>query len=283
MNVTKLSLIALVAALGAAPAAASADSLVTAAPGARNLTSGGGLLAWSMPAPGGGYKVVLRAPDGTVSTPDLPRFRVAPRVQIGSDGFAAAGRRLVLTYARGGDVFTFDVAAGTEKKVRGASSSSYEEYSPSVSYGRFVFARRGGRNNGVFYLRDGRLSKLTNARPREVVTNGSRAAYTSAKNVVVRRLSGRGSADTIRVPGDGQAFGLVLTRYAVTFATRGGKLFQSDPFGGSGRSHTASGANAASETLPTSTNSFAFSRQFVRYYADAEGVKTLGTQNIFKR
>jgi hypothetical protein len=57
--------------LAATAATASADSLVAAAPGARNLTANGGYLVWAQPAAAGRWRLAVRAPDGTVTTPSL--------------------------------------------------------------------------------------------------------------------------------------------------------------------------------------------------------------------
>jgi hypothetical protein len=284
MNFKTLTLIATAAAFGAVPAAASADSLVTAAPGAQNLASGGGYLIWSAPAEGGGFQLTVRGPDGTVSAPTaVARSRTAFDPAVGSDQNAIDGRKLVAIYSRDGDVYTYDLRAGTETKVDVASSSTYEETAPGINFGRITFVRRGGSDNGVFYAGENGLSRITTARPRELVFNGSRVAYTSGKNVVIRKVSGRGAVSTVKVPGGSQAFGLALSRYALTFATKGGKVFQTNSFGGSGREENATSARAANETLPASLNSVAFSGVFVRFYADGEGIKRISTQNIFRR
>ena len=61
-----LALLVLAAALPAATAgAAGADTLIAAAPGARNLTANGGYLVWAAPD-GARWRLTVRAPDGTV-------------------------------------------------------------------------------------------------------------------------------------------------------------------------------------------------------------------------
>jgi hypothetical protein len=86
--------------LAATAATASADTLVTAAPGALNLTANGGYQAWAAPAAGGRWRLSVRAPDGSVTTPAIADFGAPPRAQIGSTQFAASGRRLLAVYSR---------------------------------------------------------------------------------------------------------------------------------------------------------------------------------------
>jgi len=275
-------LLATAAAL-ALPAAASADTLVTPAQGAQNLASGGGYLVWSAPAPEGGFQLTVRAPDGTVSTPGIARFRTAPDPAIGSGGTqTAANRPLVAVYSRDGDIHRLDLRTGVESKVAGASSPTYEETAPSIQYGRMTFVRRGGRDNGVFFRDGSRLKKISSARPRELVFNGSRVAYTSGKNIVIRNVSGRGRASKVKVPGGGQAFGLTITRYSLTFAVRGGDLYQTPRFGGSSGVQTVSSASKGEPHLSDTLNSVAFEGVFVRYYADTEGIKRIAKQNLFR-
>jgi hypothetical protein len=268
--------------LAAAAPAHAADTLVAAAPGAKNLASGGGYLAWAAPAPGGGHVLTVRAPDGTITTPDVPRFRRAPDPAIGSDRFGADGRRLLAVYARDGDLFALDLRTFAEERVAGASTRAYEESAPDLEFGRMTFVRRGGRDNGVFYRDgEGRLRRLTRAVPRETSMSASRVAYTSGRNLVIRRLSGRGRPSIVPTPSP--AFSLVLTRYTLTWAVRGGRLFQTPRFGGSSEVERVSSRREATRTFPASTDSFAFSGSFVRFVLDAEGVKRIGEANVFSR
>ena len=261
------------AAVAAVPAAASADSLITAAPRGENLTSGGGYLVWAAPAEGGGWDLVVRGPDGTVTAPAIPNFRTAPDPAIGSDSTDVRERRLLAVYSRDGDVFALNLATGAEERVAGASTSAYEEYAPNVSFGRFAFVRRGGRDNGVFTLRDGRLRKVTSARPRELGFNGSRVAYPSGRNVVIRRVSGGGRPSIVRTPSP--AFSIVLTRYTATWLVRGGHVLRTPRFGGSSDVDRVTSARSASRRLPASTNSIADRRGLPGYALDAEGVKRI--------
>jgi hypothetical protein len=280
MNFTTLPLLATAAAL-ALPAAASADTLVAPAPGAQHLTSGGGYLAWSAPAADGtGFQLTVRAPDGTVSTPDIPRFETAPDPSIGSGGDRGPNRPLVVVYARDGDIYRYDLRTGDEAKVPGASSAAYRESSPGIQYGRLSFVRDGGRNNGVFVAGSDRVVKVSSARPAELAFNGSRVAYPVGRKVVIRKVSGRGRPSTVRL--DGRATSLTLSRYSLTFVTRGGHVLQTPRFGGSSGIQRVATAREANERLPETLNSVAPQGSFIRFYADAEGVKRISTQNLFR-
>jgi hypothetical protein len=259
--------------LGAAPTA-SADTLVAPEPGARNLASGGGWLAWAARAEGGGWQLRLRSPDGTVSTPDIPRFSAAPDPSIGTEAVSGSGpdRRLLVVYSRNGDIVSFSPADGREAKVAGASSRSYRETAPSIVLGRLTFVRRGGRRNGLHHLSGGRrVRRISSATPAETVQNGSRVAYTSGRNVIVRRISGRGPAATLRSPS--RPFSLVLTRYQLSWAIGTGTVYRTPRFGGSGDVALPTSARASSRRLPATTNSIALSGTDVRWFLDAEGVK----------
>ena len=67
--------------LAAGATAASADSLVAPAPGARNLTANGGYIVSAAPAAGGRWRLTVRAPDGTITTPAIADFGAPPRAQ----------------------------------------------------------------------------------------------------------------------------------------------------------------------------------------------------------
>ena len=273
-------LLAATAAL-ALPAAASADTLVTADQGAGNLASGGGYLAWSAPAAdGSGHELTLRAPDGTVTTPAIPKSDTALDPAIGSGAISTQNRPLLVLYARGGDIYQYDVKTQTESKVAGASSAGYKEASPGISYGRVTFVRTGGSNNGIFIRDKGRTRKISSARPSQLVYNGSRVAYPNGHKVIIRNVSGKGRPSTVRT--DEQPRGLEITRYSLTFLGSEGRVFQTPRFGGSSGVQRVSTANEANERLSTSINSIAHSGTFLRYYLDDEGLKRISTQNIFR-
>ena len=68
--------LAVLGTLAAAPAAL-ADTLLAAAPGARNLAQSGDYAVWAQPD-GSRWRLAVRGPDGTVTLPDIPSFGAAP-------------------------------------------------------------------------------------------------------------------------------------------------------------------------------------------------------------
>ena len=274
MTVRTTALLAAALTLGAA-STASADTLVAPAPGAQNLASGGGWLAWAAPTESNTWRLVLRSPRGAVTTPDIPSFTEAPDPSIGTEGVGAGPqRRLLVVYSRDGDIVSYSPADGREAKVAGASTRAYRETAPSITLGRLTFVRRGGRTNGLHYLGGGaRVRRISTATPKETVQNGSRVAYTSGDNVIVRRLSGRGPVATLRSPS--RARSLVMTRYQLFWEIATGTVYRTPRFGGSGDREVPTSARAGNRRLPASTTSIALAGTDVAWFLDAEGLKSV--------
>jgi hypothetical protein len=279
--IPRTTLLAVVAALVAAPAAA-ADTLVVPAPGAVNLASGGGWLAWAVPAEGGRWRLALRSPAGAVTVPDIPAFTDAPDPSIGTEAVSSDGpsRRLLVVYSRSGDIVSYTPATGREAKIAGASSRTYRETAPSIVLGRLTFVRRGGSKNGLYHLSGGTTPRRINgATPAETVQNGSRVAYTSGNKVVIRRISGQGRFATLRSPS--RPFSLAMTRYQLFWAIGQGTVYRTPRFGGSGDRDVPTSARASSRRLPAGTTSIALAGTDVRWYLDAEGVKRVDPPPLF--
>jgi hypothetical protein len=288
---TLLRTLALATALLAASAsAASADSLVTAAPGARNLTANGGYIVWAAPADDGRWRVTVRAPNGTVTTPAIADFGAPPAAAIGSDRFGFADRRLLAVYSRcegsssiaGCDVYALDLRTGTEERIARLSSRTYSETAPSIEHGRLAFVRRGGGPRpGLYSYTLGSSSaprRLTARLARETANNGSRVAYSYNSSrgggVAVRRLSGDpgvlvGVSRQPAVPRSP-----LLRRYNAAWLLQDGRVQATDRFAGSGGPYELRVRNA-NRALPATTNSIALHRDQTSapYYLDAEGVK----------
>lgn len=282
-----------VAGLAATSVPASADSLVAPAPGAVNLTQGGGYLAWAAPTPAGRFRLVVRAPDGTVSTPDLPDFGAAPDPTIGSDRFAAQDRALLLAYSRcdgdsaiaGCDVYAYDLrSGGAERRIDRLASRTYSETVPALTSGRWSFVRRGGgTRKGVYaWTGEGAPRRLSPRLARETVNNGSRTSfvYNSSRGfgVAVKRLSGRGETIAVASRLRTQPFSLSATRYRTAWlATEEGggvRAFTTSRFAGSGPEAPLS-QERANRLLPAGTNSWANDGSFFTRYLDGAGVKTI--------
>lgn len=262
-------------ALSVAPAAASADTLLAPTPqGSQNLTANGGYLAWAQPnqPAGSGFRIVLRAPDGTVTTPDIPVFEETPDPAIGTTTTAAANRRTILTYTREGDVYAYDIAAGRESRVKGASTGAIER-SVDVVYGTYAFVRVNGERPGIYTWSARKGARRISADvPRELAFNGSRVAYPLGNSVVIRRLSGEGTVARIR--NGGRPESVLLSRYRASWLV-GDDAYRTDGFGGSGRPDAAGGAIKGAQPIAGAV-SIAFGRgDRVSLALDAEGVKRL--------
>jgi hypothetical protein len=269
--------------------AARADTPVAPAPGARNLTANGGYLVWAAPA-GARWRLTVRAPDGAVTTPAIADFGAPPRAQIGSTGFAVAGRRLLAVYSRcqgasaiaGCDVYGYDLRAGTEERIAKLSSRTYSETAPSIELGRLAFVRRGGGPRpGLYYYALGSTAaprRLTTRLARETATNGTRVAFTYNSSrgggLAVRRLSG---ASGVLVPVSRQPAvprSPLLTRYNAAWLLQNGRVQATERFAGSGGPFELR-VVAAKRALPATTDSLGLNndRTSAPYYLDAEGVK----------
>lgn len=154
------AVLALVAACGAAPAAA--DTLLSVEPSAPKISAAGDAAAWSTyDTTAGTWFLVIR--QGGV----LERAAVAPRsvpfdVDLGRD----AGGRLVAAYSRcdrepqvfaptgrGCDLYAYDLASRRERKLGGPSSATASEYMPSLAAGRVAFGRVHERREGAAGVR----------------------------------------------------------------------------------------------------------------------------------
>ena len=259
-------------ALGAVPAAASADTLLVPTPqGSQNLQANGGYMTWAQPnqPAGSGWRIVVRAPDGSVSKPDIPVSEDVPQPTIGTD--TAFPRNLLLVYARRGDVYTYDLRRRVERKLR-AISSSATEATPTMTYGRVQFVRRDGRRPGIYTwtARSG-LRRVATATPRELASNGSRIAYPTGNTIVVRRVSGDGRPFLVRAGGRPES--ILLSRYRASWIV-GDEAYKTGRFGGSGPAVPGS-VDRGGRAIP-GVISIAFGRgDRVRYALDAEGVKEL--------
>jgi hypothetical protein len=262
-----LPLLAAAALVAATPA--HADTLLAAEPGARHLAAAGGYMAWSVPD-GERWRLRVRAPDGTVSTPRIPSFRRPARPAIGSTSYDFE-RRLLLVYARRGDVYRYDLrSGGRQRRVRSVSSRVYRESAPSVNLGHWTFVRRSGARPGLYHASPSQPAhRIAHALPREAVNNASRVAYPWRGNVIVRRLSGKGRTYFFEGPG---ARSVGLTRYRVAWLS-GDDVFQTTRLAGSGGPHDPEVREGARPLA--GVRSIAFGGGQIAYYLDAEGVKTV--------
>lgn len=263
----------------AVAAPASADTLLTPAPaGSSNLAFGGGWLAWSQPE-GDAHRLVLRAPDGTVTTPAVPAFDAPVDPAIGTAFTKDFKKVLHVVYERDGDIRRLDLTTGRESAFPGASSKAYRETAPSLNEGTLAFARRGGAHDGVHVLssRRGTIRRISATVAREVATNGTRVAYTVSSGLRIVRVSGEGRA--LRVAGGGLR-SIVLTRYQAAWIAGDGRLQRTDRFAGSGGPHALRVRDTARQV--PGLRAIAVGETFnANRYLDAEGVKA-GDQTLLR-
>jgi hypothetical protein len=134
-------------ALGAA--SATADTTVVHDPTARNVTAYGTTAAWSRKAADGYHLVVARG--ATIADAPVPASSRPYDPDLGPT--SSNGR--VIVYARGGDLYRYDVGAAAERKLTTLSSSATET-APSFFKDTIVFSRTTGARKGLYIKRPGR-------------------------------------------------------------------------------------------------------------------------------
>ena len=187
------TLLAAVASSAVAVPAASADSVLVADPSASNVTQYGSTAAWSRKADDGTYRLVVRS-GGQVADAPVPSSTRPFDPDLGPT--AANGR--VIVYARGGDIYRYDVGAQAEQKVA-AISSSRTEAAPSFFKDRIAFARTDGAKPGWYLYRPGRtLKRLTRVVPLETDLADTRVAarFGTGSRTIIRQSNYNG--DDIR-------------------------------------------------------------------------------------
>ena len=137
-------------ALGAAPAGA--DTTAVADPTAQNVTAYGTTAAWSRKAADGYHLVVAQG--AAVADAPVP---VSPTPYDPDLGPTKANGRAIV-YARGGDLYRYDVGAAAEQKLTDLSGPR-PEIAPSFFKDTIVFSRMNGERSGTYIKRPGR--KLT--------------------------------------------------------------------------------------------------------------------------
>lgn len=179
-------------AFGAAPALA--DITLIADRTAQNVTSYAATAAWSRRADDGTYRLVLRQGVLTVDAP-VPPSPVPYDPDLGPT--RANGRTIV--YARGGDLYRYDVGAPAEQRLT-ALSSGATEAAPSFFKDRIAFARTTGARKGLYLVRPGRsLARLFRSVPAETDVAETRVVgrFGQGGRSIVRVLTHGG--DDVRV------------------------------------------------------------------------------------
>src|SRR3954465_3057659 len=181
------SLMATLAAGAVLAPAATADTLLVKDPTAANVSVVGSTAAWSRRADDGTYRLVIRD-RGTIADAPVP-----PSTQPYDPDLAprAGSTARVIVYARGGDLYRYDVGAAAEQKLTAISSKATER-APSFYKGAIAFSRTSGSTHGWFLYRPGRaLPRLNSAAPEETDLAATRvtARFGTASRSVIRQAN----------------------------------------------------------------------------------------------
>jgi hypothetical protein len=139
----------LLAAAALAPVAvASADTtLATGLPATVKVSLRGTAVAWSAPAPAGGFKLVIRK-NGVIRDAAVAPSPRPFDVDLGDDGhghliasYSRCSGRLEAPTTRGCDVYVYAVTAARERRVAGLLRGAASDYLPTAAHGRIAFAR----------------------------------------------------------------------------------------------------------------------------------------------
>ena len=283
-------LLALGASLLLAPAA-HADTILASAPGAENLGAAGGYAAWAAPAAQGRWKLVVRAPDGSVADAPVPTFGSAPDISVGSDAFVQQQIAIVYSRCAGSsatkacDVYSYNTNSKTERKVSGASSAGYSETSPSISSGRIAFVRRGGARPGTyvaiprFETKSMHVNRVDSHVAREVAVSQSRVVFlyrnaNGQDDLTLAQLDGTRKRLIVRAKA-GTIFSPVITRYKVGWLQRSGSDVLAKLTARINPSTTKPDVRTGTRPLPASTDSATADSSIITTYLDAEGVKRI--------
>lgn len=184
-TITRAAALAAVALGTIGAPAALADTTVAADPSAQNVTSYGTTAAWSRKA-ADGYHLVI-AQGATVADAPVPASSQPYDPDLGPT--KANGRAVV--YARGGDLYRYDVGAAAEQKLT-ALSSSANETAPSYFKDTVVFSRTDGRRPGTYLLRPKRkLTRIfrTVAAETDVAETRIIGRYGEGRKSIIRMLN----------------------------------------------------------------------------------------------
>ena len=175
------SLLTLLGLGGAFAPAASADSVVVPDPTAANVTVYGSTAAYSRRADDGTYRLMILS-EGSATEAPVPPSRAPYDPDLGPT--ASNGRTVV--YARGGDLYRFDVGSTAERKLTRLSSSATER-APSFYKESITFSRAGSRPGWYLYRPGKALKRVSKVAPLETDIAATRVAgrfFGGARSVI---------------------------------------------------------------------------------------------------
>lgn len=184
-TMTRAAVLAALALATVGAGSAAADTTVIADPTAQNVTAYGTTAAWSRRAADGYHLVVAQG--ATIADAPVP---VSSRPYDPDLGPTSSNGRAIV-YARGGDIYRYDVGATAERKLTAVSSSA-NEIAPSFFKDRIAFSRTNGKNPGTYILRPKRkLTRLfkTIALETDVAETRVIGRYGEADTSIIRILN----------------------------------------------------------------------------------------------
>jgi hypothetical protein len=123
----------------AMPGTADADEAIAEVVNDTPLAGWGGWAAWSRPD-GSRFRLVLRAPDGTIGDARIPPQRTPFDASIGPD----ADARPTVVYTKDGDIRRYVIPTREDTELTQASSPRFAEGSPAIYGDRVAFTREIG-------------------------------------------------------------------------------------------------------------------------------------------
>ena len=254
-----------ISAAGATPA--TADTTVVADPTESTITVYGATAAWSRKAADGYHLVVAQG--SAVADAPVPVSSKPYDPDLGPT--KDNGRTVV--YARGGDLYRYDVGAGAERKLTSLSSSATET-APSFFKETIVFSRTTGARTGVYIKRPTRrLTRLfrTVAAETDVAATRVVGRFGERSKSIIRILNY--NADDVRIVTRSESGERVasptLTRFNAIWLRVGARASTVQRVGVN--SHRGLDVLTASRTLPRGTTSLA-STSIPTLYTNASGV-----------
>jgi hypothetical protein len=270
MTISRAAALAAVALGTIGAGSAAADTTVVADATAQNVTAYGTTAAWSRKAPDG-YRLVV-AQGAAIADAPVPASTKPYDPDLGPT--KANGRAIV--YARGGDLYRYDVGAAAEQKLT-ALSSSANETAPSYFKDTIVFSRTNGKSPGTYLSRPGRkLTRIfrTVALETDVAETRIIGRYGSGTTSIIRILNMNAKDVKIvaRAKTEQRMTSPTLTRFNGIWLRAGRSSASVEQVGVN--AHRGLDVLTADRTLPGQVGSLA-TYQIPLFYTSEEGVRRI--------
>jgi hypothetical protein len=268
--------LAAVALVTAGAASAAADSTVVPDATAQNVTAYATTAAWSRKAADGYHLVVAQG--AKVADAPVPASSRPYDPDLGPT--TTNGRAIV--YARGGDLYRYDVGAAAEQKLT-ALSSAATETAPSYFKDKIVFSRTTGKSPGTYLSRPGRkLTRVfrTVALETDIAETRIIGRYGTGSKSIIRIMNMTASDVKIvaRAKTEQRMAGPTLTRFNGIWLRVGRTSSTVEQVGVN--AHRGLDVNTADRTLPGQVGSLA-SYRIPTLYTNEKGVQLIAPKLRF--